>query len=100
MSRRDPALAFDAIHIEGGLLPAEWLAIQNGQNPTRSVAFDNTLRYLSTGRDLAEVARGSAGASAALSRCSLPGVMFHPLPEHCCGVTASQLWPSRLRYHV
>ena len=26
MSRRDPALAFDAIHIEGGLLPAEWLA--------------------------------------------------------------------------
>lgn len=46
--------------------PAEWLAIQNGQNPTRSVAFDNTLRYLSTGRDLAEVARGSAGAGAAL----------------------------------
>ena len=45
---------------------AEWLAIQNGQNPTRSVAFDNTLRYLSTGRDLAEVARGSAGAGAAL----------------------------------
>lgn len=26
MSRRDAALAFDAIHIEGGLLPAEWLA--------------------------------------------------------------------------
>ena len=26
MSRRDPALEFDAIHIEGGLLPAEWLA--------------------------------------------------------------------------
>lgn len=26
MSRRDAALEFDAIHIEGGLLPAEWLA--------------------------------------------------------------------------
>ena len=26
MSRRDAALAFDAIQIEGGLLPAEWLA--------------------------------------------------------------------------
>lgn len=26
MSRRDSALEFDAIHIEGGLLPAEWLA--------------------------------------------------------------------------
>lgn len=26
MSRRDTALEFDAIHIEGGLLPAEWLA--------------------------------------------------------------------------
>ena len=26
MSRRDPSLEFDAIHIEGGMLPAEWLA--------------------------------------------------------------------------
>ena len=26
MSRRDAALEFDGIHIEGGLLPAEWLA--------------------------------------------------------------------------
>lgn len=26
MSRRDTAMEFDAIHIEGGLLPAEWLA--------------------------------------------------------------------------
>lgn len=26
MSRRDAALEFDAIHIEGGLVPAEWLA--------------------------------------------------------------------------
>ena len=26
MSRRDTALEFDALHIEGGLLPAEWLA--------------------------------------------------------------------------
>ena len=26
MSRRDSALEFDAIHIEGGMLPAEWLA--------------------------------------------------------------------------
>jgi membrane-associated phospholipid phosphatase len=32
----------------------EWLNIQNGGNPTRSITFDATTRYLRNGRDLAE----------------------------------------------
>jgi len=38
----------------------EWLAIQNGQAPTRSVAFSATPRYLFTGRDLAEYNHGGS----------------------------------------
>jgi len=38
----------------------EWLANQNGVAATRSIAFDETLRYLSHGRDLAEYAHGGA----------------------------------------
>lgn len=33
---------------------AEWLAIQNGQLPTRSLRLDTTPRYLRNGRDLGE----------------------------------------------
>ena len=40
MSRRDPALAFDAIHIEGGLLPAEWLAIIAAEKAAHQSAAD------------------------------------------------------------
>jgi membrane-associated phospholipid phosphatase len=33
--------------------PTEWLAIQNGQNPSASLTRANTARYIITGRDLA-----------------------------------------------
>ena len=39
-------------------------------------------------------------SSAAFSRCSLPGVMFHASPEQSCCGTSSQLVPSLLRYQV
>ena len=39
-------------------------------------------------------------SSAAFSRCSLPGVMFHASPEQICCGTSSQLVPSLLRYQV
>ena len=32
----------------------EWLATQNGEAPRRRIKFDPTLRYIATGRDLAE----------------------------------------------
>jgi hypothetical protein len=32
----------------------EWLAVQNGQPPSRPTAFDPTVRFVATGRDLAE----------------------------------------------
>ncbi|WP_437580727.1 twin-arginine translocation pathway signal protein [Sorangium sp. So ce887] len=32
----------------------EWLAVQNGIAPTRTIAYDPVRRYISTGRDLAE----------------------------------------------
>jgi hypothetical protein len=32
----------------------EWLATQNGEAPRRQIKFDPTLRYIATGRDLAE----------------------------------------------
>ncbi|MBL8861742.1 MAG: vanadium-dependent haloperoxidase, partial [Planctomycetes bacterium] len=32
---------------------ADWLARMNGTRPTATIAFDNTLRYMRTGRDLA-----------------------------------------------
>jgi hypothetical protein len=38
----------------------EWLANQNGAAATRTIAFDETLRYLAHGRDLAEYAHGGA----------------------------------------
>ncbi|WP_437530970.1 vanadium-dependent haloperoxidase [Sorangium sp. So ce726] len=41
---------------------AEWLAVQNGRAPTRSIAFDPVRRYISTGRDLAEYVHGGASS--------------------------------------
>jgi hypothetical protein len=38
----------------------EWLANQNGAAATRAIQFDETLRYLAHGRDLAEYAHGGA----------------------------------------
>jgi hypothetical protein len=38
----------------------EWLENQNGAAATRTIAFEDTLRYLSHGRDLAEYAHGGA----------------------------------------
>jgi len=38
----------------------EWLANQNGAAAKRTIAFEETLRYLSHGRDLAEYAHGGA----------------------------------------
>jgi len=38
----------------------EWLAIQNGAAPTRSIKFDSQRRYLRTGRDLAEYVHGGS----------------------------------------
>ncbi|MGK3967654.1 vanadium-dependent haloperoxidase [Sorangium sp. So ce118] len=58
----------------------EWLAVQNGLNPTRSIAYDPVRRYLSTGRDLAELVHGGAplywGAALLLAaaRSANPGV--------------------------
>src|SRR5215813_4242994 len=44
----------------------EWLATQNGEAPRRQIQFDPTLRYIATGRDLAEYVRsGPAFAWAA-----------------------------------
>ncbi|AUX28217.1 MULTISPECIES: vanadium-dependent haloperoxidase [Sorangium] len=40
----------------------EWLAVQNGLNPTRSIAYDPVRRYVSTGRDLAEYVHGGAAS--------------------------------------
>lgn len=39
----------------------EWLAIQNGKAATRKIRFDPVRRYVSSGRDLAEFARGAPG---------------------------------------
>ncbi|MGC4061736.1 MAG: twin-arginine translocation pathway signal protein [Aquabacterium sp.] len=39
----------------------EWLSIQNGKAPTRAIRFDPVRRHVSTGRDLAEFARGAPG---------------------------------------
>jgi hypothetical protein len=51
--------------------PAEWLANQDGKAVTRRISFDPQLRYLATGRDLAEYAHGGSpsfwGASQILS---------------------------------
>ncbi|MET0342548.1 MAG: twin-arginine translocation pathway signal protein [Polyangiales bacterium] len=38
----------------------EWLALQDGRPTTRRIRFDPVRRYLHTGRDLAEYARGGA----------------------------------------
>ncbi|WP_437967969.1 vanadium-dependent haloperoxidase [Sorangium sp. So ce260] len=60
--------------------PAEWLAVQNGLNPTRSIAYDPVRRYISTGRDLAEYVHGGGalfwGAALLLgaARSANPGV--------------------------
>jgi hypothetical protein len=35
----------------------EWLATQNGETPRRQMRFDDTPRYIATGRDLAEYVR-------------------------------------------
>lgn len=43
----------------------EWLANQNGKASGRKIKFDPVRRYLSTGRDLAEFARGAPGFWAA-----------------------------------
>lgn len=39
----------------------EWLDNQNGKAPKRKITFDPVKRYLNTGRDLAEFARGAPG---------------------------------------
>jgi len=66
----------------------EWLAVQNGQAPTRSIKFASTPRRLFTGRDLAEWSHGGApsfwGAAlllstAASSNPSVPGGFGAPL---------------------
>lgn len=46
----------------------EWLAIQNGNPPAKPTSFDPTLRYIATGRDLAEYVHNNPAAfwSAAL----------------------------------
>jgi hypothetical protein len=43
----------------------EWLANQDGKPGNRKIAFDPVRRYLNTGRDLAEFARGAPGFWAA-----------------------------------
>lgn len=43
----------------------EWLANQDGKAPKRQIRFDPVRRYLSSGRDLAEFARGAPGFWAA-----------------------------------
>ena len=50
--------------------PAEWLANQDGKAPTRRITFDPVRRYLSTGRDLAETARGAPGFASAFQLLS------------------------------
>ncbi|KQV85540.1 twin-arginine translocation pathway signal protein [Rhizobacter sp. Root1221] len=40
--------------------PAEWLANQDGKAATRRLEFDTQVRYLQSGRDLAEYVRGGA----------------------------------------
>ncbi|KYF81776.1 twin-arginine translocation pathway signal protein [Sorangium cellulosum] len=66
----------------------EWLAVQNGHNPTRSIAYDPVRRYVSTGRDLAEYVHGGAasfwGAALLLGAArsanpSVPGGIAAPL---------------------
>lgn len=49
---------------------AEWLAVQDGKAPTRRITFDPVRRYLATGRDLAEVARGAPGFASAFQLLS------------------------------
>ena len=48
----------------------EWLATQNGQAPIHQLRFDPRRRYLHTGRDLAEFARGVSGLWSALQLLS------------------------------
>ncbi|WP_437780846.1 vanadium-dependent haloperoxidase [Sorangium sp. So ce1097] len=60
--------------------PDEWLAVQNGIAPTRTIAYDPVRRYISTGRDLAEFVHGGGalfwGAALLLgaARSASPGV--------------------------
>lgn len=56
----------------------EWLANQDGKASKRSITFDPVRRYLNTGRDLAEFARGAPGFWAA-SQLLSTGVSNNPL---------------------
>lgn len=50
---------------------AEWLNIQNGQNPTRTTSYDSTRRYIRNGRDLAEYVHFDYPYQAALNAANI-----------------------------
>lgn len=61
----------------------DWLALQDGRLTPKSITFDATRRYLSTGRDLAEYAHGGApafwGAAQLLGTAAAAGGIGAPL---------------------
>ncbi|HEY0602292.1 MAG TPA: vanadium-dependent haloperoxidase [Herpetosiphonaceae bacterium] len=50
---------------------SEWLNIQNGQNPTRTTAYDEARRYIRNGRDLAEYVHFDYPYQAALNAANI-----------------------------